>query len=84
MVRRLFATVGSVLAASTAALVLTLAPSAPAQAQTKKPARPPYEGCVAVTKQEYDSARRQNLLRTRFSQYLRTGLIGRRHYWYCR
>ena len=55
----------------------------PAQA-ARKPAKPPYEGCVAVTKQEYDSARRQNMLRTRFSQYLRTGIVGRRHYWYCR
>ncbi|HZP70805.1 MAG TPA: hypothetical protein VFB29_12745 [Pseudolabrys sp.] len=61
------------------ALLVTTLPVSPAQA-----AKPPYTGCVAVTKQEYDSAKRQHMLRTRFSQYLRTGLPGRRQYWYCR
>jgi hypothetical protein len=45
--------------------------------------QPPSERCVAVSKQEYDSADRQMLLRTRFSTYARTGQLGRRHYWYC-
>jgi hypothetical protein len=52
-------------------------PSAKAQ-------QPPNQGCVAVSQQEYDSAKRQKLLRTRFSAYIRTGRIGRRFYWYCR
>ena len=45
--------------------------------------QPSSEGCVAVSKQEYDSADRQKLLRTRFSTYARTGQLGRRFYWYC-
>ena len=45
--------------------------------------RPPSERCVAVSKQEYNSANRQNLLHTRFSTYARTGSLGRRHYWCC-
>ena len=61
------------------ALLLSALPYAPANA-----AKPPYEGCVAVTRQEYNSAKKQHLLRTRFTQYVRTGLPGRRQYWYCR
>jgi hypothetical protein len=45
--------------------------------------QPPSERCVAVSKQEYDSAGRQMLLHTRFSTYERTGPLGRHHYWYC-
>jgi hypothetical protein len=44
--------------------------------------QPPGQ-CVSVSKQEYDSAKRQKLLRTRFSTYVRTGRLGRRSYWYC-
>ena len=44
----------------------------------------PRTGCVAVSKQEYDSAKRQKLLRSRFSTYLRTGRLAQRQYWYCR
>ena len=40
----------------------------------KRAGQPPSEGCVAVSKQEYDSANRQ---RTRFSAYARTGQLGR-------
>jgi len=61
------------------ALVLSVFPYASANA-----AKPPYEGCVAVAKQEYNAAKKQHLLRTRFTQYVRTGLPGRRQYWYCR
>ncbi len=45
--------------------------------------QPPGKQCVSVSKQEYDSAKRQKLLRTRFSTYVRTGRLGRRSYWYC-
>jgi hypothetical protein len=45
--------------------------------------QPPLERCVAVSKQEYDSANQQKLLQTRFSTYARTGRLGRRHFWYC-
>jgi len=61
------------------ALLLSVFPCALANA-----ANPPYEGCVAVTRQEYNAAKKQHLLRTRFTQYMRTGLLGRRQYWYCR
>jgi hypothetical protein len=61
------------------ALMLSVFPYAPANA-----ANPPYEGCVAVNKQEYNAAKKQHLLRTRFTQYVRTGFPGRRQYWYCR
>jgi hypothetical protein len=46
--------------------------------------QPPRPGCVSVVKQEYDSAKRQNLLQNRFSSYATTGQLGRRSYWYCR
>jgi hypothetical protein len=57
-------------------LIAFLAPSVNAK-------QPPREGCVAVSKQEYDSANRQKLLHSRFSTYARTGRLGRRYYWYC-
>jgi hypothetical protein len=44
---------------------------------------PPYSGCVEVAKQEYNAAKKQGLLNTRFNRYVRTGRIGRRYYWYC-
>ena len=51
--------------------------------QSENAEQPPSEQCVAVSKQEYDSADRQKLLHTRFSTYARTGQLGRRFYWYC-
>ncbi len=44
---------------------------------------PPWEGCRAVSKIEYDSAKSQYLLRNRFGIYLKTGPLWRRSYWYC-
>jgi hypothetical protein len=66
--------------ASTAVIVLMLIafPSSSVNA-----AQSPREGCVAVSKSEYDSARRQKLLRNRNGAYLRTGRLLRRSYWYC-
>jgi hypothetical protein len=58
-------------------LILCHAPPTRAQ-QEAVPAR-----CSSVPKQEYDAAKKQNLLRGRFGGYLRTGRIGRRQYWYC-
>jgi hypothetical protein len=57
-------------------LILSHAPST--RAQQTPPAR-----CSSVAKQEYDAAKKENLLRGRFGGYLRTGRIGRRQYWYC-
>jgi hypothetical protein len=52
-------------------------------ARSVEAGQPPSKGCVAVAKQEYDSAKRQKLLQTRWSTYVRTGRLGRRFYWYC-
>jgi len=46
-------------------------------------AQPPHEGCIAITKHEYNSAKREKLLRNRYGAYVRTGRILRRFYWYC-
>jgi hypothetical protein len=63
-----------------AVIVLTLTPMflLPLNA-----AQPDPKGCVAVTKDEYDSAKTENLLRTRYTAYLITGGLFNRHYWYC-
>jgi hypothetical protein len=61
---------------------LVAIPLPPVNAKQAPPKAP--KGCVAVTKQEYDSAKKQNLLQSRFSTYVRTGRIGQRSYWYCR
>ena len=47
------------------------------------PVKPPHAGCSPVPKQEYNSARKQRLLRTRSGEYVRTGSVLRRHFWYC-
>jgi hypothetical protein len=46
--------------------------------------QPPHKGCVAVSKGEYQGAKRKKLLLNRFGTYLRTGRFWRRYYWYCR
>ena len=79
MAQKLAASAKRSAAGGAIALLLIALPYAPASA-----AKPPYEGCVAVTRQEYNSAKKQHLLRTRFTQYVRTGLPMRRQYWYCR
>jgi len=69
-------------AAAAKALVLVagtlMPPCSPANA-----AQPPSEHCRPATKIEYDSAKKDFLLRNRFGAYVRTGRIWRRHYWYC-
>jgi len=59
-------------------LMLIAFPSSPVNA-----AQPPREGCVAVSKSEYGSAKREKLLRNRNGLYVRTGRIWQRYYWYC-
>ena len=46
--------------------------------------QPPADWCTAVSKVEYDSAKKQGLLRDRFGIYVRTGRFLQRYYWYCR
>jgi hypothetical protein len=48
-----------------------------------KAVQPPSDQCRAASKIEYDTAKKQFLLRNRFGAYVRTGHIWRRHYWYC-
>jgi hypothetical protein len=45
--------------------------------------QPPNERCRPASKLEYNSARKQFLLRSRFGMYVRTGWALRRRYWYC-
>ena len=45
--------------------------------------QPPSDRCLAITKAEYDAAKREKLLQIRFGTYVRTGRIFHRHYWYC-
>jgi hypothetical protein len=59
-------------------LMLIALPSSSANAQ-----QPPWEGCRAVSKIEYNSDKRQYLLRGRFGSYVRTGHFWRHYYWYC-
>jgi hypothetical protein len=45
--------------------------------------QPPWEGCRAASKTEYESAERDFLLQTSVGAYAATGHWWRRHYWYC-
>jgi hypothetical protein len=45
--------------------------------------QPPRDGCAAVSKIEYDSAKRQYFLSNSVGIYVRTGRPFRRFYWYC-
>jgi hypothetical protein len=74
--RNLIALIGASICAIGFVLIAFPSPSVNAQ-------QPPQAGCVAVSKEEYDSAKRQRLLHTRFSTYVRTGRLGRRYDWYC-
>ena len=64
--------------ACAAALLLAALSAAMAKDQA-----PPAPGCAAITKAEYDAAKKQHLLNARFGNYLRTGRPLRRAYWYC-
>ncbi len=66
-------------AAAAIGLALAVLPISPAAAQ-----QPPRAGCVAVTKSEYASAKREKLLHNRYGGYVRTGRVLHRFYWYCR
>jgi hypothetical protein len=59
-------------------LMLLTLPSSPAMSQ------PPAERCLAISKGEYDGAKRDKLLRVEFGAYIETGWFRSRSYWYCR
>jgi hypothetical protein len=44
---------------------------------------PPWEGCRAASKTEYESAKRDLLLQTSVGAYAMTGHWWRRYYWFC-
>ena len=46
--------------------------------------QPPGPDCRRASKIEYESAKRDYLLRTKTGAYVRTGHVWRRYYWYCR
>jgi hypothetical protein len=59
-------------------LTLLTVPSSPAMSE------PPGIRCTAISKSEYDGAKRDNLLHVRFGAYVKTGSLWQRAYWYCR
>jgi hypothetical protein len=62
---------------------LSIATSLIASSSSSGNAEPPGNGCVAVSKGEYQGAYRKKLLLTRFGAYERTGRLGWYDYWYC-
>jgi hypothetical protein len=60
------------------AMLIAFAPSA-----VKAQQLPPREGCRAVSKLEYDTAKREYVLISMGGRYVRTGYFWRRHYWWC-
>jgi hypothetical protein len=79
MKRRKHIAPGMTLAWACAVVLLVACHALPARAD---PALP--KTCTAITSQEYAAAKKQNLLRSQFSSYVRTGRLGQRKYWYCR
>jgi hypothetical protein len=61
-----------------AGLLLLTWPPSPEMSQ------PPAEGCVAISKGEYDGAKRDKLLREPFGAYVATGSLWHHAYWLCR
>ena len=60
------------------ALLTALTPS------SVKAQQPPLrEGCRAISKLEYDTAKREYILISRGGRYVQTGYFLRRHYWWC-
>jgi len=43
----------------------------------------PRPNCVPVSKQEYNNARKSRLQQQRFGEYIRTGRVLKRFYWFC-
>jgi hypothetical protein len=70
--------IAAISAAAVGALIMILSVS-PSNAAPQ----PPNDRCRPASKLEYNSARKQYLLRSRFGMYVRTGWALRRLYWYC-
>jgi hypothetical protein len=68
---------------SSVTVAVVIAASLLACASTIAKPLPPREGCRAVSKIEYNAAKREYLLRSRARVYIRTGPFWQRHYWHC-
>jgi hypothetical protein len=44
---------------------------------------PPKEGCRAVSRLEYNTAKKENVITSKGGRYVRTGPFWRRYYWHC-
>lgn len=64
----------------TAAIVVTLTAFFPSVARAEQI----LWGCMAVSKTEYNAAKRKKMLHGKLGNYRRTGHIWRRSYWLCR
>jgi hypothetical protein len=53
----------------------------PSSVKAQQP--PSKDGCRAVSKVEYDSAKREYLLISKGGRYIRTGHFWRSSYWWC-
>ena len=53
----------------------------PSSVRAQQP--PLREGCRAVSKLEYDTAKREYILISKGGRYVQTGHFWRRHYWWC-
>ena len=64
-------------------LCATIVPLFTLSCASPRAQQPPWEGCRAASKIEYESAERDFLLHTSFGAYAMTGPWWRRYYWYC-
>jgi hypothetical protein len=78
--RKRVALSGGVALISVTAVIALMLIRFPAYAKAEQP---PRDGCVAVSKVEYDSAKKQYLLSSNNGVYVRSGRFLRRSYWYC-
>ena len=65
--------------------LLLVGASVPAFTTTSVKAQQPLlrEGCRAVSKLEYDTAKREYILISKGGRYVQTGHFWRRSYWWC-
>lgn len=78
MLRRSVALIGNGACAAVIGLTLIAFFCSSANAQ-----QPFGKGCLAVSKIEYNSAKRKKMLHSKLGTYMRTGPFWRRSYWYC-
>jgi hypothetical protein len=64
-------------------LCATMVPLFTLSCASPRAQQPPWEGCRAASKIEYESAEKDFLLQTSVGAYAMTGYWWRRYYWYC-